>query len=93
MKFGEIVVHMDKYNFPKFHQNQMKNKKVFLIAHFSVQNFKASVRIVKIVHSVGGAAALKKPLKQLFCLEKFVPKRIIGTRCFQLYSPAFRAHL
>ena len=32
----EIVVHMDNYNFTKFHQNQMKNKKVLLIAHFSV---------------------------------------------------------
>ena len=37
-----IVVHMDNnYNFTKFHQNQMKNKKVLLIARFSVQNFKA----------------------------------------------------
>ena len=43
MKLGEIVVHMDNYNFTKFHQNQMKNKKVLLIAHFSVQNFKVSV--------------------------------------------------
>ena len=29
------------YNFMKFHQNQMKNKK----AHFSVQNFKVSVEL------------------------------------------------
>ena len=36
MKLGEIVVHMDKYNFTKFYQNQMKNKKVLLIASFSV---------------------------------------------------------
>ena len=36
MKLGEIVVHM-------FHQNQMKNKKVLLIARFSVQNFQVSV--------------------------------------------------
>ena len=43
MKLGEIVVHMDNYNFTKFHQNQMKNKKVLLIARFSVQNFKVSV--------------------------------------------------
>ena len=43
MKLGEIVVHMDNYNFTKFHQNQMKNKKVLLIAHFSAQNFKVSV--------------------------------------------------
>ena len=31
------------YNFTKFHQNQMKNKKVLLIARFSVPNFKLSV--------------------------------------------------
>ena len=43
MKLGEIVVHMDYYNFTKFQQNQMKNKKVLLIARFSVQNFKVSV--------------------------------------------------
>ena len=43
MKLGEIVVHMGNYNFTKFHQNQMKNKKVLLIARFSVQNFKVSV--------------------------------------------------
>ena len=43
MQLLEIVVHMDNYNFTKFHQNQMKNKKVLLMAHFSVQNFKVSV--------------------------------------------------
>ena len=47
MKLGEIVVHMDNYNFTKFHQNQMKNKKDLLIAHFSVQNFKVSVKLWK----------------------------------------------
>ena len=47
MKLGEIVVHMDNYNFTKFHQNQMKNKKVLLIAHFSDQNFKVSVELWK----------------------------------------------
>ena len=43
MKLGEVVVHIEYYNFNKFHQNQMKNKKVLLIARFSVQNFKESV--------------------------------------------------
>ena len=43
IKLGEIVAHLGNYNFTKFHQNQMKNKKVLLIAHFSVQNFKVSV--------------------------------------------------
>ena len=47
MKLGQIVVHMDNYNFTKFHQNQMKNEKVLLIAHFSVQNFKVSVELWK----------------------------------------------
>ena len=36
MKLGEIVVHhMDNYNFTKFHQNQMKNKKVLLLAYLT----------------------------------------------------------
>ena len=48
MKLGEIVVHIDNYNFTKFHQNLIKNKKVFLIAHFSVQNFKVSVESWKL---------------------------------------------
>ena len=38
MKLGEIVAHMDNYNFTKFHQNQMKNKKVLLTARFSVES-------------------------------------------------------
>ena len=47
MKLGEIVVHMDNYKiFTKFQQNQMK-KKVLLIAHFSVQNFKVSIELWK----------------------------------------------
>ena len=40
MKLGEVVVPIVYYNFTKSHQNQMKNKKVLLIARFSVQNFK-----------------------------------------------------
>ena len=43
MKLGEVVVPNVYYNFTKFRQNRMKNKKVLLIAHFSVQNFKVSV--------------------------------------------------
>ena len=55
MKLGEIVVHMGNYNFTKFHQKQMKNKKVLLIARLSVQNFKVSVESWKsyIVHPAG----------------------------------------
>ena len=48
MKLGEIVVHIGNYNFTKFHQNQMKNKKVLVIARFSVQNFKVSVELWKL---------------------------------------------
>ena len=35
------------YNFAKFPQNWMKNKKVFLIACVSLQNFKVSVELLK----------------------------------------------
>ena len=45
MKLGEVVVIHVYYNFTKFHQNRMKNKKVLLIARFSVQNFKVSVEL------------------------------------------------
>ena len=45
MKLGEVVVTHVYYNFTKFHPNQMKKKKVLLIAHFSVQNFKVSVEL------------------------------------------------
>ena len=53
MKLGGIVLHMDNYNFTKFHQNQTKSNKVLLIAHFSLQNFKVSVELWKsyIVHT------------------------------------------
>ena len=47
MKLAEIVVHMDNDNFTMFDQNQMKNKKVLLIARFSFQNFKVSVELWK----------------------------------------------
>ena len=43
MKLGEVVVIHVYYNFTRFHQNRMKNKKVLLIARFSAQNFKVSV--------------------------------------------------
>ena len=51
MKLGEVVFIHVYYNFTKFHQNQMKNKKVLLIVRFSVQNCKVSAEFVKIVHS------------------------------------------
>ena len=35
MQLGEIVVHMNNYNFTKFYQDQMKNKKVLLIARLT----------------------------------------------------------
>ena len=54
MKLGELIVHMGNYNFTTFYHNHMKNKKVSLIAQFSVQNFKVSVELLKsyIVKSV-----------------------------------------
>ena len=63
MKLGEVVIIHVYYNFTKFHQNRMKNKKkVLLIAHFSVQNFKVSVELWKlyIVHTVGGLRVYRK---------------------------------
>ena len=62
MKLGEIVVHMDNYNFTKFHQNQMKNKKVLLIAYFSVSEFESVSRIVKIVHCALVYACFEKKI-------------------------------
>ena len=55
MKLGEVVVIHVYYNFTKFKQNRMKNKKVLLIACFSLQNFKVSVELWKlyIVCSLG----------------------------------------
>ena len=48
MKLGEVVVTDVYYNFTKFYKkNLMKNKKVLIIAHFSVQNFKVSVELWK----------------------------------------------
>ena len=45
MKLGEIVVLMGNYNFNKFHQSQMKNKKVLLIAYLmDVSSIKVLLR-------------------------------------------------
>ena len=54
MKLGEIVIHIGYYNFTKLYQNRMKDKKLLLIACFSVQNFKVSVELWKlyIVHTL-----------------------------------------
>ena len=43
MKLGEVVVTHVYCSFTKLHQNRMKNKRVLLIARFSVRNFKVSV--------------------------------------------------
>ena len=46
MKLGEIVVHMGNYKFTKFHQNQMENKKVLLIARLmDVSSIKILLRL------------------------------------------------
>ena len=52
MKLSEIVVHMGNYNLTKFNQNQMKNKKVFLITRFLKPDSKNS-KIVPIVVMIG----------------------------------------
>ena len=51
MKLGEIVAHIDNYNFTKFHQNQMKNTKSFINSQFFCSEFQSVSRIMKIVHS------------------------------------------
>ena len=64
MKLGEVVVTHVYYNFTKFHQNQMKNKKVLLIAHFSVHNFKVSVELWKLyiaLFSSVQVSSIKRP--------------------------------
>ena len=69
MKLGEIVVHMDNYNFTKFHQNRMKNKKRFINSAFFCSEFQSVSRIVKIVHSA---------LRSLWCeVKKFVFQKSI----------------
>ena len=45
------------FNYPcvlQFHQNQMKNKKVFINSPFFCSEFQSVSRIVKIVHSATG---------------------------------------
>ena len=42
---------MGNYNFTKFHQNQMKNKKSFINSLFFCSEFQSVSRIVKIIHS------------------------------------------
>ena len=54
MKLGEMVVHMDNYNFTKFHQNQMEKQKRFINSPFFSSEFQSVSRIVKIVHSANG---------------------------------------
>ena len=72
MKHGEIVVHMDNYNFTKFHQNQMKNKKVLLIAPSFCSEFQSVSRIMKIVHS-----DIRVKTKQPVLLDRVQPYLII----------------
>ena len=55
MKLGEVVVTHVYYNFTKFHQNWMKNKKRFINSQFFCSEFQSVRRIVKIIHSVFGS--------------------------------------
>ena len=54
MKLGEVVVIHVYYNFTKFHQNRMKNKKSFSNSLFFCLEFQSVSRIVKVVHSAIG---------------------------------------
>ena len=76
MKHGEIVVLIGYYNFTKFHQNQMKNKKVFINNPFLCSEFQNVSRIVKIAHS----AAPHHPIHP-FCVNpnKLTPFVVIKT--------------
>ena len=58
MKLGEVVVIHVYYNFTKFHQNRMKNKKSFINSPFFCSEFQSVSRIVKIIHS-GAAGGLR----------------------------------
>ena len=58
MKLGEIVGNNGYYNFTKFHQNQMKNKKSFINSSFFCSEFRSVSRIVKIVHSASAVAGV-----------------------------------
>ena len=93
MKLGEIVVHMDNYNFTKFHQNQMKNKKSFINSPFFCSEFQSVSRIVKIIHSAFG-----KLLEMHLLLSKSffpeldttviftIPAACIGPRSLSVFS-------
>ena len=64
MKLGEVVVNHVYYNFTKFHQNRMKNKKRFINSPFFCSEFQTVSRTVKIVHSaVGPSYQCKKGME------------------------------
>ena len=65
MKLGEIVVHMDNYNFTKFHQDQMKNKKVLITDPLmEVSSVKVPLRSCSVVGEF--SRGLKKEQNDLF---------------------------
>ena len=51
MKLGEIVVHMDNYNFPQVSSKSDEKQKSFINSPFFSSEFQSVSRIVKIVHS------------------------------------------
>ena len=73
MKLGEIVVHMDNYNFTKFHQNQMKKQKSFINSLFFCSEFQSVSRIVKFIHSAPEANETKNwpHLEAVAAFQKF----------------------
>ena len=71
MKLGEVVVIHVYYNFTKFHQNWMKNKKVLLSnSLFFCSVFQSVSRIVKIIHSELAQLMLTDSFGQLGFIKK-----------------------
>ena len=88
MKLGEVVVTHMYYNFTKFHQNQMKKKKVLLIARFSVQNFKVSLELWKsyIVSASKNDSRTEKPNKGI---KHFLYGKRFGSFLLNQFSSSF----
>ena len=84
MKLGEVVVIHVYYNFTKFHQNRMKNKKVLLIARFSAQNFKVSVESWK-SYILRGGWNFRKMVHMGFVDCRWPPREKYIPLCFSIF--------
>ena len=70
-----IVTHVN-YNFTKFYQNRISNKKVLLVARFSAQNFKVSVELWKSYIVLKGHTSAVSTLYNLCAALHFFPDRL-----------------